>query len=168
MPARVQGTTVAAFGDRAGSSVFRWWPPTLRACLHGRCGSFRRRRVSKLLFAKRAHAADDPFFGTDKALHFVVAGAIAGTGYGITTAVTGDRWKALAVGGGVAIEQVRSKRASTPQGTAIHRGRTSPGMSSALRRSRCRGAIDVAAHGGKAPPLDRISDLRSRRRNAAV
>ena len=47
--------------------------------------------------------ASDPFFGPDKALHFVAAGAIAGAGYGITTAVTDARWKAFAVGAGAAL-----------------------------------------------------------------
>jgi len=50
-----------------------------------------------------AHAADDSFWAPDKALHFGVAGAIAGTGYGLTTAATPDRWKAFAVGGAAAV-----------------------------------------------------------------
>jgi putative lipoprotein len=54
--------------------------------------------------AGTAQAADpDPFWGKDKALHFVAAGALAGTGYALTTAATDDRWKAFAVGGGVAL-----------------------------------------------------------------
>jgi putative lipoprotein len=51
-----------------------------------------------------AHAAgEDPFWGPDKALHFAVAGTIAGVGYGVTTAATADRWKAFAVGGAAAV-----------------------------------------------------------------
>ena len=54
--------------------------------------------------AAPARAADpDPFWGKDKALHFAVAGVIAGTGYAVTTGLTEDRWKAFAVGGGVAL-----------------------------------------------------------------
>jgi putative lipoprotein len=50
----------------------------------------------------RADAAD-PFWAPDKALHFAVAGAIAGAGYGVTTQLTEDRWKAFAVGAGAAL-----------------------------------------------------------------
>ncbi|HEY3594162.1 MAG TPA: hypothetical protein VGL13_09810 [Polyangiaceae bacterium] len=54
--------------------------------------------------AAPAQAADpDPFWGQDKALHFVAAGALAGTGYAVTTAFTGDRWKAFAIGGGIGL-----------------------------------------------------------------
>jgi putative lipoprotein len=56
------------------------------------------------MWAKSAQAADpDPFWGRDKALHFAVAGALAGAGYAVTTTATPDRWKAFAVGGGVAL-----------------------------------------------------------------
>jgi putative lipoprotein len=48
-------------------------------------------------------AGEDPFWGRDKALHFAFAGAIAGAGYGVTTAATPDRWKAFAVGGAAAV-----------------------------------------------------------------
>src|SRR5262245_52464250 len=48
-------------------------------------------------------AGEDPFWGPDKALHFTVAGAIAGVGYGVTTVASPDRWKAFAVGGAVAV-----------------------------------------------------------------
>src|SRR4051812_39479038 len=47
--------------------------------------------------------AEDAWLGPDKALHFAAAGAIASIGYGVTTAVTDDRWKAFALGGGAAI-----------------------------------------------------------------
>jgi putative lipoprotein len=53
--------------------------------------------------ARPARADADPFWGRDKALHFVVAGTIAGAGYGTTTAFTDDRWKAFAIGGAAAI-----------------------------------------------------------------
>jgi putative lipoprotein len=45
----------------------------------------------------------DPFWGPDKALHFAVAGTIAGVGYGTTTALAADRWKAFAIGGAAAV-----------------------------------------------------------------
>jgi putative lipoprotein len=57
-----------------------------------------------VLIAGQARAdPSDPFWGRDKALHFVAGGAIAGAAYGITTAVTDDRWKAFAVGAGAAL-----------------------------------------------------------------
>jgi putative lipoprotein len=60
--------------------------------------------VAAASIAKPARASgDDPFWGPDKALHFGVAGAIAGTGYAVTTAATPDRWKAFAVGGAAAV-----------------------------------------------------------------
>jgi putative lipoprotein len=46
---------------------------------------------------------DDPWFGRDKALHFGVSAAIASTGYAIGTAVFEQRWKAAALGGGLAV-----------------------------------------------------------------
>ena len=54
--------------------------------------------------ATPAFAADpDPWFGPDKTLHFAVSAGIAGAGYGVTTALTDERWKAFAVGGGAAV-----------------------------------------------------------------
>jgi putative lipoprotein len=51
-----------------------------------------------------AYAADpDPFWGPDKALHFVAGGALAAAGYAVTTSFTEDHWKAFAIGGGVAL-----------------------------------------------------------------
>jgi len=108
-----------------------------------------------VFFASKAHASDDdPFFGTDKALHFVVAGAIAGTGYGITTAATGDRWKAFAIGGGVAIGAGALKEGFDAAGYGDPSWKdfawdvigAAAGLGVAW-------VIDVAAHGGKAPPL---------------
>jgi putative lipoprotein len=56
------------------------------------------------LWPARASAADpDPFWGPDKLLHFTAAGAIAASAYAATTAATPDRWKALTIGGGLAI-----------------------------------------------------------------
>jgi putative lipoprotein len=60
--------------------------------------------LTALLAPRRVNASDeDPFWGTDKALHFAVAGSIAGATYGATTAFTDDRWKAFAIGGGMAV-----------------------------------------------------------------
>src|SRR5258706_2157437 len=57
-----------------------------------------------LLFSTPARADNsDPFWGPDKALHFTVAGTIAGVGYSATTAFTADRWKAFAIGGAAAV-----------------------------------------------------------------
>ncbi|MBX7114506.1 MAG: hypothetical protein K1X64_09285 [Myxococcaceae bacterium] len=50
-----------------------------------------------------AAQSTDPWWSTDKALHFSVSAGIAGAGYGVTSAFTDDlRWK-LAIGGGVAL-----------------------------------------------------------------
>ena len=54
--------------------------------------------------AVRAQSTDpDPWWGRDKALHFTVAGAIAGFGYGIGTLGFDARWKCAVFGGGLAI-----------------------------------------------------------------
>jgi putative lipoprotein len=51
-----------------------------------------------------AQATDpDPWWGRDKALHFTVAGAIAGIGYGIGTEIFDRRWQCAAFGGGLAL-----------------------------------------------------------------
>jgi putative lipoprotein len=56
--------------------------------------------------ATRAHAQandPDPWWGEDKALHFTVAGALAGIGYGVGTEIFDHRWQCAALGGGLAI-----------------------------------------------------------------
>jgi putative lipoprotein len=52
-----------------------------------------------------AFAADaDPWLSRDKAFHFDVSAGIAAAGYGVSAAWLVDaRWKALAIGGGVAL-----------------------------------------------------------------
>jgi putative lipoprotein len=52
-----------------------------------------------------AHADDaDPWISRDKAFHFDVSAGIAAAGYGVSAAWLVDaRWKALAIGGGVAL-----------------------------------------------------------------
>lgn len=46
----------------------------------------------------------DPWFARDKALHFDVSAGIAAAGYGVSAGWLVDaRWKALAIGGGVAL-----------------------------------------------------------------
>jgi putative lipoprotein len=60
--------------------------------------------AASIMWADSARAADpDPFWGRDKALHFAVSGALSSAGYAVTTMATPDRWKAFAVGGGVAL-----------------------------------------------------------------
>jgi putative lipoprotein len=107
------------------------------------------------LLSSAARASDDdPFFGTDKALHFAAAGAIAGAGYGITTALTDDRWKAFAIGGGLAIGAGALKEGVDAAGYGDPSWKdfawdvigAAAGLGVAW-------AIDVAAHGGKMPPL---------------
>jgi len=110
--------------------------------------------LAMVLCASVAHADDDPFFGTDKALHFAVAGAIAGSGYGITTALTADRWKALAIGGGAAVGAGALKEGLDAAGYGDPSWKdfawdvigAAAGLGVAW-------AIDVAVHGGKPPPL---------------
>ena len=47
---------------------------------------------------------DDPWFARDKALHFDVSAGIAAATYGVSAGWMFDaRWKALALGGGVAL-----------------------------------------------------------------
>lgn len=51
-----------------------------------------------------AQASDpDPFWGPDKALHFGISAALAGAGYGVTSAFTESRPARLAVGASVAL-----------------------------------------------------------------
>ena len=51
----------------------------------------------------RAQSDPDPWWGRDKALHFGVAGALAGIGYGVGTEIFDHRWQCAALGGGLAI-----------------------------------------------------------------
>ncbi len=55
--------------------------------------------------ARAATAQDaDPWIARDKALHFDVSAGLAAVGYGVSAGWLVDaRWKALAVGGGVAL-----------------------------------------------------------------
>jgi putative lipoprotein len=107
--------------------------------------------------ASAARADDDPFFGSDKALHFVAAGAIAGTGYGVTTAFAEERWKAFVVGGSAAIAAGAAKEGLDAAGFGDPSWKdfawdvigAAAGLGVAW-------AIDVAAHGGKAPPFTRV------------
>jgi putative lipoprotein len=59
-----------------------------------------------LLLASGRAVADgpDPWFARDKAFHFDVSAGIAAAGYGASAAWLVDaRWKALAIGGGIAL-----------------------------------------------------------------
>jgi putative lipoprotein len=51
----------------------------------------------------RAQSDPDPWWGRDKALHFTVAGAIAGIGYGVGTEIFDHRWQCAVFGGGLAV-----------------------------------------------------------------
>lgn len=56
--------------------------------------------TSSVAFADDA----DPWISRDKALHFDVSAGIAAAGYGVSAAWLVDaRWKALAIGGGIAL-----------------------------------------------------------------
>lgn len=56
------------------------------------------------LGAAEASASDsDDWFGRDKALHFGASAILAGGGYALGTGLSSERWKAFALGGGVAI-----------------------------------------------------------------
>jgi putative lipoprotein len=104
--------------------------------------------------APNARADDDPFWGRDKALHFAVAGAIAGVGYGVTTAVASDRWKAFAVGGAAAVGAGAIKEGLDATGLGDPSWKdfawdvigAAAGLGVAW-------AIDVAVHAGHVPPL---------------
>ncbi len=61
--------------------------------------------AAALLSSAAASAQDaDPWFSRDKALHFDVSAGIAAAGYGVSAGWLVDaRWKALAIGGGLAL-----------------------------------------------------------------
>lgn len=56
-----------------------------------------------LVTISAAASETDPWFGTDKALHFGASAVLAGGGYALGTGLSQDRWKAFALGGGVAL-----------------------------------------------------------------
>ena len=66
-----------------------------------------------------AHAQTDPdpWWGRDKALHFTVAGAIAGVGYGVGTAFLDHRWQCAVFGGGLAVGAGAAKELLDMTGT---------------------------------------------------
>src|SRR5258708_38412124 len=60
--------------------------------------------------ASTARADNDPWIARDKALHFDASAGIAAASYAVSAAwIVDARWKALAVGGGVAIAAGASK-----------------------------------------------------------
>jgi putative lipoprotein len=61
--------------------------------------------VATIALSTAAFADDsDPWISRDKAFHFDVSAGIAAAGYGISAAWLVDaRWKALAIGGGIAL-----------------------------------------------------------------
>ena len=50
------------------------------------------------LGGRNAHAADDPWFGRDKALHFGVSIVLGASGYAIATPVFDERWQRATAG----------------------------------------------------------------------
>lgn len=77
-----------------------------------------RRLVAAALCASLCGAAgpaladDDPWIARDKAFHFDVSAGVAAAGYAISAAWLVDaRWKALAIGGGVALAVGAGKEA---------------------------------------------------------
>jgi putative lipoprotein len=99
-------------------------------------------------------AGADPWFGQDKALHFVASAGIAGAGYGVTTAFARDRWKAFAIGGGAALAAGALKEGYDAAGHGDPSWKdlgwdvvgTAVGLALAW-------GVDVALHGGNVPPL---------------
>jgi|HubBroStandDraft_6_1064221.scaffolds.fasta_scaffold547157_1 putative lipoprotein len=67
--------------------------------------------VAATALSTAASADDnDPWISRDKAFHFDVSAGIAAAGYGVSAAWLVDaRWKALAIGGGVALAAGASK-----------------------------------------------------------
>ena len=96
----------------------------------------------------------DPWFGRDKALHFTVAAGIAGAGYGATTVFACDRWKAFAVGGGAALAAGALKESydAAGHGDPSWKDFGWDVVGAAVGLAVAWG-IDVAVHGGNAPPL---------------
>ncbi|HMI83015.1 MAG TPA: hypothetical protein VK550_02920 [Polyangiaceae bacterium] len=96
----------------------------------------------------------DPWFGTDKALHFAVSAGIAGAGYGVTTAFSDERWKAFAIGGGVALAAGALKEAydATGHGDPSWKDLGWDVIGAAVGLAIAWG-VDAGLHGGKPPPL---------------
>jgi putative lipoprotein len=139
--------------------------PPVDACSHDlvpRLGQRARRRVvAPLTFAcltasaAPARASDpDPWFGSDKALHFTISAGIAGAGYGLTTAFAEDRWKAWAVGGGAALAAGALKEGidATGSGDPSWKDFTWDVIGAAVGLAVAWG-VDAVVHGGKMPPM---------------
>lgn len=108
-----------------------------------------------LLLSRSTEArAEDAWLGPDKALHFAAAGAIASIGYGVTTAVTEDRWKAFALGGGAAIGAGALKEAwdATGAGDPSWKDFAWDVIGAAVGLG-VAWVVDVGVHGGTVPPL---------------
>jgi putative lipoprotein len=108
-------------------------------------------------FAASANGSD-PFWGRDKALHFAVSGAMAGVGYGATTAFTDERWKDLAIGGGAAIFVGGCKEAldATGFGDPSWKDFTWDVLG-AVAGLAVAWVVDVGVHGGHPPAFTRSS-----------
>ena len=99
-------------------------------------------------------AESDPWLGEDKALHFAVSAGVAGAGYGITTALARDRWKAFAVGGGAALAVGALKEGydAAGHGDPSWKDFAWDVIGAAVGLAIAWG-VDTGLHGGKAPPL---------------
>jgi putative lipoprotein len=100
-------------------------------------------------------AADpDPFWGRDKALHFGASAAIAAGGYAVGTGLWDERWKAIALGGGIALGAGALKEGLDAAGLghpswndfAWDAIGAACGTAVAL-------VVDMAVHGGRLPPI---------------
>lgn len=122
-----------------------------------------------VLSASARAAEPDPWFGRDKAQHFAVAAAIAGAGYGVTTAFARDRWKAFAVGGGAALAAGALKEGydATGHGDPSWKDLGWDVIGAAVGLAIAWG-IDAAVHGGQPPPLSSRLTLDPRASSASI
>jgi putative lipoprotein len=111
-----------------------------------------------VLTGATAYADGDSFWGRDKALHFAFAGGIAGVGYGTTTALVDERWKAFAIGGAAAVGAGALKEGLDAAGFGDPSWKdfawdvigAACGLGIAW-------VVDVGVHGGKIPPFSSSS-----------
>jgi putative lipoprotein len=108
-----------------------------------------------LLVPFRARAADpDPFWGRDKAMHFGATAAISAGGYAAGTALWEERWKAIALGGGLGLGAGAIKEGLDAAGLGNPSWKdfawdaigTACGIVVAL-------TVDAVVHGGRLPPV---------------
>ncbi len=111
--------------------------------------------LAALGVAPDARADDpDPWFGRDQALHFGAGAILAGGGYAFGTALAEPRWKALALGGALAITAGAAKEAidATGAGDPSWRDFTWDVIGAVVGLGVAY-AVDAGLHGGRAPAL---------------